>query len=346
MDFCKQVSQPSFEKLCAAVLTSGVVKHFLIGNNVALADDTTGSREAALTNLIKLSSGIQTWYLAGNAISKTQIASIAEALAEAQDARYVWLKMNPIKTGSAHLGHLLRRNLRLELLDLFNTGLCDDGMAAFADALEGFTGESSQMRHLYFDINAITNGETVARAATKFPLLESLSVNVNQLGDAGVAVLCDALIRARTPLQRIVLGSNGCTDESLRAVTALVRATPSLVIVQLGSYKSTRFFQQRANRFTDAAAMEELGRAIIANAMGTATPAYNYLGFDNAYVADDAPQLMLTLGELGLNANGSQLHQKDLVTATAKQLNQILGTPYNVQPAPVEYIQSVYRNAM
>eukprot|EP00672_Neobodo_designis_P025069 CAMPEP_0174850790 /NCGR_PEP_ID=MMETSP1114-20130205/21141_1 /TAXON_ID=312471 /ORGANISM="Neobodo designis, Strain CCAP 1951/1" /LENGTH=816 /DNA_ID=CAMNT_0016085277 /DNA_START=131 /DNA_END=2581 /DNA_ORIENTATION=+ len=352
LDFCKQVAQPSFPKLCQAVLDSGAIKHFLIGNNVALADDADGTNERALGRLIRESKGIQTWYLAGNGISKEAVKTVAEAVASNTDARYVWLKMNPIQTGSYHLGKMLVANTKIEVLDLFNTGQCDDGVRALLKGLtEGdatATTKKSGLKHLYLDINAITDGAAVAAVAAELPALESLSVNVNQLGDTGVKALIAGLLAlpVKPPLQRVVLGSNGCTDAALPAIQQLVEAYPTLTILQLGSYKSTFFFRQQANRFRDDAAMLSLAKALAANAKASANPSLNYFGFQNAYLDDDASQVVLAMADLGLHANGVQFNSRGITTATSKQLNQLLGTPTNVQPAPVEFIQSVYRNNM
>jgi len=43
---------PAFVALCEAVSKSHVVGHFLLGNDLALAGDVTGEREAALVKTI------------------------------------------------------------------------------------------------------------------------------------------------------------------------------------------------------------------------------------------------------------------------------------------------------
>jgi hypothetical protein len=57
------VAQPAFEALCAAVRSSGAVRHFLLGNNLALAGDgpEAEARLAALTSLIAAGQPIETW---------------------------------------------------------------------------------------------------------------------------------------------------------------------------------------------------------------------------------------------------------------------------------------------
>jgi diketogulonate reductase-like aldo/keto reductase len=358
LDFCKQVSQPIFEDFCQAVLDSGAIKHFLIGNNVALADDAEGKREAALGRLIRESKGIETWYLAGNAIGKDQVKTVADALAANADARYVWLKMNPIQDGSYHLAKMLIKNPRIEVLDLFNTGQCDSGVHALLRGLTEDTNkidEVSGLKHLYLDINAITDGAAVAATATQLPQLESLSVNVNQLRDAGMKALIDGLLAidetVRPRLVRFTAGSNGCTDASLPELTKLVRAIPTITVLQLGSYKSTGFFKQQANTFTSQPLLLELARALRENADKSPTPRYNFFGYQHSFAsadnADASLELFRELAALELNVNGLQSHTKgNFTTGTTKALSDALNAPTNVQPPPVEFIQSVYRNAM
>ena len=361
LDFCKQVSQPSFPQLCQAVLDSGVVKHFLIGNNVALANDVNGECEAALARLIRKARGIETFYLAGNAIAHDQVKSLAEALSTSTDARYVWLKMNPIKEGSYHLGKLLITNPRIEVLDLFNTGQCNSGVKAFLAGCDeamavrvGTTdskGEeppiSSGLKHLYLDINAIKDGISVAKLASRFPNLETLSVNVNQLGDKGVKDLCNGLLALtppqQPPLQRLVLGSNGCSDAVLTKITDVVHQYPSLTIIQLGSYRSTKFFRQGANEFSSKERMLDLATAIADNVKGLFPSASTgYFGFQHTYYSSDSQELLDAVEALGLYHH----YSKRLQSPNKYSKAALVDTPIHVQPEPVKYIQSVYRNSM
>lgn len=59
------------------------------------------------------------------------------ALAGNVHARALWLKRNALGTGgAAHLGRMLATNRTLELLDVHNTGLFDEGIEALAQAFE------------------------------------------------------------------------------------------------------------------------------------------------------------------------------------------------------------------
>ncbi|GFH53639.1 hypothetical protein CTEN210_10115 [Chaetoceros tenuissimus] len=356
LDFCKQVAQPSFSQLCDAVLKSGIIKHFLIGNNLGLANDTTGKSKEALVRLITESKGIQTFYLAGNAIDEISIEPIANAFSQNKDVRYVWLKMNPIKSGSYHLGRMLRTNSNIEVLDLFNTGQEDTGVQAL---LNGYLSQStslpSGLKHLYLDINAITSGKLIASLALQFPHLESLFFNVNKLGDEGVTDFCEVMLKHEgqlPPLKRLVLGSNGCTDAVLPKLTELVQILP-LQILQLGSYRSTKFFQMSSNRFTSSDLLIKLAATVADNCSSNEQ---GFIGLQNAFKGDNMNQLLDAIGDLGLVTHVQQsnkgiyqykgAHHQSMETVTSRQLNDLLSTPLELQPEPVKHIQSVYRNAM
>eukprot|EP00526_Cylindrotheca_closterium_P008577 CAMPEP_0113623920 /NCGR_PEP_ID=MMETSP0017_2-20120614/12323_1 /TAXON_ID=2856 /ORGANISM="Cylindrotheca closterium" /LENGTH=833 /DNA_ID=CAMNT_0000533919 /DNA_START=59 /DNA_END=2560 /DNA_ORIENTATION=+ /assembly_acc=CAM_ASM_000147 len=374
MDFCKQVAQPSFVQLCDAVIKSKIVKHFLIGNNLALANDNAGERTDALVRLINESKGIETYYLAGNGIDQDQIQHIADALSKNQGARYCWFKMNPIKTGSFHLGAMLAKNPRIEVLDLFNTGQEDSGIQAFIEGFDSIPKRASTvtsgLKHLYLDINAISNGKLLAEVVLRFPSLESFFINVNALGDEGMGDFCDHLLQEGgnklPPLKRLVLGSNGCTDNVLPKLTELVRILPTLRLLQLGSYRSTKFFQHKNNRFSSSDLLLDLAKSLASHCKDSDEK--GFFGVQHTYTGDNVQDLINILVETGLVVNGfgfsHQLQKTDYHyveekiaeegvmtnekyhTSTSKQLNELLGTPFNLQPEPVEYIQSVYRNTM
>lgn len=343
LDFCKQVSQPSFPQLCDAVLEGGAVKHFLLGNNLALRNDHGGRNEAALVNLIAQSKDIETFYLAGNDIDEHQIQAVAEAFGKSKDVRYVWLKMNPIRCGgSYHLGKMLRVNPLIELLDLFNTGQSNEGAASLLHGyLEMDCGATSGLQHLYLDINAISDGDLVGKVAACFPSLKTLSLNVNQLGDTGITDFYEYLLHCDRELsvERLNIGSIGCTDDALPTLTALVRRLPHLTKVELGSYKSTKFFRQKPNCFSSFNAMLQLATALADNSKERGTSAY--FGFQNAYVQQDATELVQAMAALGLHVTGNQNKGNGYSTLTRANTEKKL-----LQPAPVEKIQSVYRNVM
>ena len=80
---------PAFVALCEAVSKLHVIGHFLLGNNLALAGDVTGEREAALVKtMVNENVKVETWYLAGNGIGHEQIQRTSAALERSEHAKY------------------------------------------------------------------------------------------------------------------------------------------------------------------------------------------------------------------------------------------------------------------
>lgn len=261
MDLCKQVVGPDHVgALCAAVASqarhrpgSKRVRHFLLGNNVACAGDSTAGAEALARLMADPASEIETWYLAGNAIGPADLAVIAEALASSRHAKALWLKRNPIgPDGAPALGRLLARSASLRLLDVHNTGLFDEGVEAMARAFER-DGGPLRLRHLYLSANALGPAavDALGRMLRPSPSsIASLYLSMNRLGERGLEALV-GLIRqgALAGLKRLDVGSIGLSRPDLDPlVDALLGACPALVHLDLGTYKSTRDMGERANR--------------------------------------------------------------------------------------------------
>jgi hypothetical protein len=318
LDMCKQGFRNAFEHVSNAVVTDGscarlsqpvdagpsrqsprqpMIKHYLIGNNKIGENDTDGKRIRALARTISLRPDIVTWFIAGNSIDATQIQPIARALEHTQ-AKYIWLKMNPIKTGAYHMAVAFAKNPSLELLDLFNCGLCNEGLQAlnrgFAEASRVLHLEDgvSSLKHLYLSINNIDDGALLVEAFRHCPQLVSYYIGTNPVGDDQFAIFVNGMLdemRLRTgvaTLRRLHLGSMGLTDRSLPGLIALVRAIPSLISLELSSYKSTNYFGQAHNDFQDCKLLTELGAAIRQNAAGLGVPLETYLGFQHCFNGD------------------------------------------------------------
>ncbi|EDO40249.1 predicted protein [Nematostella vectensis] len=288
LDMCKQGFRNAFIKTCDAVVQDAdqgtktpLIKHYLIGNNrIAENGDTPGEggrRVAALARMIMHRPDIETWFLAGNSMGPDHISLIADALKQTK-AKYVWLKMNPVKTGAYHLGKMLVLAPSVELLDLFNTGLCNDGLKAFAKGLSDGAAvgpsSASNLRHLYLSINAISSVQVFESMLSFLPQLESLFMGVNPIGDEGLERLADVLTNkapCRSTLKRLNIDALALTDKSLPLIEDIVKACPSLVALDLGSYKSTNYFNQKHNRFdveneSTIGHLEKIARALVRNA--------------------------------------------------------------------------------
>jgi hypothetical protein len=343
------------------------VKHYLIGNNRIGENDVGDCRVMALARLIQCRPDIITWYLAGNELNERTITFIAEALIHTK-AKYVWFKMNPIKTGAFHLGRTLQLNPHIELLDLFNCGLCNDGVQALADGLRcgnEITRIRTNIKHLYLPINAVddVNGLKDILELIGFQL-ESLYIGVNPLGDEQVIELIDFLIQGNvskmTALKRLSMGSVGVTDAVLPSIEAFVRATTSLVSLDLGSYRSTDYFNEQHNNFGDVDALIRLALLLKGNATKSKQlddccdpSSYHFLGLQDALSAsaNDIACMERTLNAEKINANliqrkkrAAEDHAGSFLIASGvspSDMNKVTN-PY---PA-VRYIYSIYRNNM
>eukprot|EP00930_Biecheleria_cincta_P099078 TRINITY_DN90731_c0_g1_i1.p1 TRINITY_DN90731_c0_g1~~TRINITY_DN90731_c0_g1_i1.p1 ORF type:complete len:775 (-),score=140.58 TRINITY_DN90731_c0_g1_i1:430-2682(-) len=338
MDLCKQVIQPCFEELCEAAAASGAVKHFLIGNNVIFregTDEEISSRLEALLALLRTDPPIETWYLAGNNIDAVLSARLAEGFCNATHLKALWLKMNPVKTGARFFGELAARHAGLELLDLFNTGLCDDGLQAFRDGLA--SGGSKSLKHLYLSINDIRDGSVIADLIRLLPNLESLFLGVNMLGDDGATVVLNALV-GHPKLQRLEFGANGLTDVSLPMLLKVAESASQLKALTLGSYKSTTYFGGRHNAFSDAALLGRVARHVQYLHLDRAVEACSFDDLEQA-LRCDAPSTSVIAAK-GLVGSKRVLQQEGDADAFAR--NKLL-----VHPQPyVNNIQSIYRNQM
>lgn len=327
LDLCKQVVQPRFVDLCEAVANNPRVRHFLIGNNLAF--DKPENTEA-FVRLLQSDPVIETWYLAGNCIDGRNAVQIAEALEIASHMRTLWLKMNPLKSNVAPFARLLSRHPGLELIDFFNTGLCDDGVKTLAAEIEG----PCATKHMYLCINAITADSCPSLDVLlgKLPLLESLFVSVNRLGDSGMKTLFASLrLHNRPSLKRLAIGSNGLSDNILDDVQKLVQDMPNLISLNLGSYRSTRFFQEKQNRFTDE------GKLIRLIKNGN----LQHLGLNHCYEGTKLDALVAACEE-NKSLNSSLCHGQGGKVISRVDLESLQA----ITSPDLRHIESIYRTAM
>lgn len=256
MDLCKQVVGPDHVGRLADALVAQAecdvahpVRHFLLGNNVACdGDDPVAAAELAR---VAEHVSIETWYLAGNGIGPRAMAIIAQALVEAPETRALWLKRNPLgPAGARVLGRMLARHRGLELLDLHNTGLFDEGVAAMVEGSRDLS-----LRHLYLSANALTQ-EAVRALGTRLGerTLVSLYLSMNRLGAKGLAALVELLeCGLLDGLERLDLGAVGLEADDLRGLgRVLARRCPRLRFLDLGTYRATRDLGEEANRLGGA----------------------------------------------------------------------------------------------
>jgi diketogulonate reductase-like aldo/keto reductase len=241
MDLCKQVvGYKSIKALCEVVQKSNKVKHFLLGNNIAF-DQNEKVGADALASLIKNSS-IETWYLAGNTLRSVGLKIICEALYNNQYAKALWLKRNPIHTGTLHLKKMLNNNSTLELLDLNNCGLGNNGLLQLFEDNNNVT-----LKHIYLDTNNINNLGHFTRYIQHCHQLESIYLSMNPIDPNSLKEFIQGLSSC-SKLERLCLSSCGLGDEFEFDLINI----PTLRMLDLGMYKATNDLGLESNKFTNA----------------------------------------------------------------------------------------------
>jgi hypothetical protein len=339
--------------LCSAVAKAppGKVLHFLLGNNVCCEGSAMEGADALASLIVDKRQTIQTWYLAGNAIDSDAIGTIARAFQQNDSADALWLKRNPIKAqGAAHLGSMLLVNTSLQLLDLNNTGLLDDGVAALLNPLIA-SKERVHLRHLYLGANGISDqgAETISRFIEAHPYaLETLYLQMNPLGSSGAVRIANALTRAAaclngtTPaLKRLSLASCRLDDTALAAVVRAAEAC-GLVCLDVGYYKSTRALGERPNEFSSegAAQLAQLARKCLD---------LRFLGVAHAGCEPSLALLRQTSQERGDLWLEDGIRDNKSITRIGTVHGGMSRHQVRVgirHPAIVEHIDSVYRGKM
>jgi Ran GTPase-activating protein (RanGAP) involved in mRNA processing and transport len=306
-------------------------------------------------NLIEADRPIKTFYLAGNGISSTSSKPIADAMARsASHMEALWLKMNPVKTGAFHFGRLVATHRKLELLDLFNTGLCDAGMHAFTQGLEegvfanGGASSAPPLKHLYLSVNALTPAAIphIITAVSLLPNLESLYLGENHFGDEGAIALLSGLPTISN-LQRFEMGSSGITDTTLPAMINFVANHGGhLRSLALGSYKSTGYFKLKANKFGNVEALVALAQAGGASLV--------HLSLNQCMTSDKAGAAVVAkvaaasphchVDAVGKGRSEEQLTTTYVSAAAAATAKAALAAASH--PPQLADIQSIYRNKM
>lgn len=280
VDMCKQVVGPDhIGKLCDSIRGNPHVKHFLLGNNIA------GYHGAAcISSLINDRAKkcyISTWYLAGNCIDGAGMELLAGALTYDTDCKQLWLKRNPIGvTGAKALAKMFAVNNTIEVLDLDNTAIFDEGCIALFAALANNT----SVRSIYLDANGLTAASANAIAAyfahksvTGQTGIKQLSLSINRLGDDGVHAICDSLFEY--PLTSLTLGSNRIELAGLKSILSHAAKSPTLEVLDIGYYKATADMGELPNSFGND------GARLLACFILLNTPV-KYLSFHNSHITD------------------------------------------------------------
>lgn len=351
LDLCKQVIGPTGIKDLIKSLqidsesTTPMVKHLLLGNNIC--GNELGN---AIGEFIKSGkSALTTWYIAGNDLDETGIEPICDALKNDNKVKQLWLKRNPLRlNGVKHIVDMLHYNKHLQILDLTNTGLMDEGATYLIENLE-----NTSIEYLYLSSNGIS-AKTCKSIAEKIHKtnLKSLGLGCNRLGDEGVTILSKLLLNPECKLKSLEIASCGIGTEGAKAVAEALKTNTSLVCLNMGFLKSTNDLCEIPNLINSQ------GAVYIAQMLNENKTLRSldlvYTGIQQGGITEITKTLTekndtliyLYLEQFGVPHNELsreiirkkiQRNKDNLDTNTLKMINEI------VNPTHLDEVQSVYR---
>ena len=353
LDMCKQVVGPAhMARLCQSVAQAspGVIEHFLLGNNVAfelpgavhgpgaelVSEQSRTEGIEMLLEIMQPSYGIKTWYLAGNCIDGEIAGKICRVLAHNDVCDSLWLKRNPLGVrGGRAIGYLLARNQKIEILDLHNTGLGDDGIVALNEELDKHFSDKSNLKHIYLGANAITpaGAPALAQILSKFSL-ETILLDMNNLGDEGIEILAPVLGEMAS-LKRLILCSNNLTHTGLGSIAKMVKKAGCVELLGVGFYKSTAVLGQSFNSFSDTAPLIDLIQTC---------PTLKMLRVENSILdQQECHRLQAAVRACGRVSLFAKQQRDFMGTNVMAHTNEEMARIKN--PPIVDHIFSIYRNA-
>jgi Ran GTPase-activating protein (RanGAP) involved in mRNA processing and transport len=250
LDLCKQQLGPSGAALVADALRPGPVRHVLLGTD-GLGDD--GAHAVAAK---AVEAEVETLYLGCNGITAGGACRIADQLrGSPQAVSGVWLKRNPLGAGGGDAAAALVESARsLRTLDLVQTGLTPQGLAALGGALVAAAGAGRRIERLYAGGNALGQvGASAIAPVICAGAVGELYLSAAWLGDRGAHALVEALRQAPYGgLRRLSVASNGIGPQAVaRLVTAAVGA--GVEVCDLGRVRAAGALGADDNRLNEAA---------------------------------------------------------------------------------------------
>ena len=249
LDLCKQALGPGgCRSVTDALAQNQTVVSLLLGTD---GIGNTGAADVA--QLAGKNQTLEVLYLGCNKIGPAGAAPLAAALSTpTSSVTGLWLKRNPLGAdGARHLADMLKTNVTLRTLDLVNTRLGADGLAALTDAL---TRHNRTIERLYLGGNFFTPSEAplLADLIRQMPRLKALLLNAGFLGDDGAAGLASALPDCQ--LEELGLASNGIGPDGAACLLETAAVHPTLTTLDLGYAVSTRVLGASPNTIGDAGA--------------------------------------------------------------------------------------------
>ena len=249
----------------------------------------------------------------------------------------MWLKRNPIGVGGADsLAEMLRHNTSIRTLDLVNTQIGDEGLAAI---LEVLTYTNRTVERLYLGGNQIqeNHASLLANLLADNPVITGLFLNVNHLGDRGVTVLVDGLAENKTLID-LGLASNGIGVAGCNPLLAAVATHPKLSNLDLGYSPSTGVLGSQPNQIGD------IGASAIAHLIARNQTLLKLNLFRNG-IGHLGKKALISALEINqklryLILDGQPDRRIEVLLERNRMLN--LGEELH-QPRSVSLIQSVYR---
>jgi Ran GTPase-activating protein (RanGAP) involved in mRNA processing and transport len=335
LDMCKQVVGPThIKELCESVRDNEHVKHFLLGNNIALNKGYIEGAEA-IAQMIR-QKDIETYYLAGNCIDADCMRVLTESLVSNTTCRALWLKRNPIGVeGARYLGDMLNVNHTIEILDLQNCGILDEGIEAFCSAIT-CQPELFSIRYLYLDANGIgSKGATIlCEFFKKYNNFRSIFLGLNPLNT--LDELRDGLI-ANKDLENLAVPSIGLIN--LDNLKEILIGCPRLKVLNLSVAKGT-YDLGAVRNWLDEIDAEPL--IDILRECGAQLEFLNMRGFiisdeNKERVLNAAPNCVIIIGMNNTQRGNPRLKAFELDNEARKHIREIKHS------AMISNIDSIYR---
>lgn len=351
LDLCKQVVGPTgVEKLFRALkddssLKNPKVRHLLLGNSIC------GNNLAfAIAKFIESGqSGVNTWYIGGNNIDEYGIEAICCALAHDKQIKQIWFKRNTVRfNGIKHIALMFQTNKCLEVLDLTNTGIMDDGAVLLLNNI------SQTLRYLYLASNGLTYKTCMVLTEMLHTCkLEQIALGCNRLGNDGVKFIAQSLEHKNCYIKSIELASCGIGSSGAKYIADALLINTSLIHLNLGYLKSTADLCEIQNIISSTGA-SYLAKSLLTNKTLCALDLVHN-GILQTGISAFADTLIINKTLIYLNIDQFGIPNNELsreIIRKSVRKNKELTDPDQIIfvnnimfPSHLNDIQSVYRNA-